>query len=62
MVIVPAFAGLGAPHWDPNARGVALGITRGTERAHFCRAALTKVAFQLATGTTTRQGLGKSCF
>lgn len=48
LVIVPAFAGLGAPHWDPNARGVALGITRGTERAHFCRAAIEAVALQCA--------------
>jgi glycerol kinase len=48
LVIVPAFAGLGAPHWDPYARGVALGITRGTNRAHFCRAAIEAVALQCA--------------
>jgi glycerol kinase len=48
LVIVPAFAGLGAPHWDPYARGVALGITRGTHRAHFCRAAVEAVALQCA--------------
>jgi glycerol kinase len=48
LVIVPAFAGLGAPHWDPYARGVALGITRGTDRAHFCRAAIEAVALQCA--------------
>ncbi|TVR51205.1 MAG: glycerol kinase [Puniceicoccaceae bacterium] len=46
--LVPAFAGLGAPHWDPYARGAALGITRGTNRAHFCRAALEAIAFQSA--------------
>lgn len=48
LFIVPAFAGLGAPHWDPYARGVAVGITRGTNRAHFCRAALEAIAFQSA--------------
>ncbi|MBN2069659.1 MAG: glycerol kinase GlpK [Opitutales bacterium] len=48
LYIVPAFAGLGAPHWDPYARGVAVGITRGTNRAHFCRAALESIAFQSA--------------
>ena len=48
LFIVPAFAGLGAPHWDPYARGAALGMTRGTNRAHFCRAALESIAFQSA--------------
>jgi glycerol kinase len=48
LYIVPAFTGLGAPHWDPYARGVAVGITRGTNRAHFCRAALESIAFQTA--------------
>ncbi len=48
LYLVPAFAGLGAPHWDPYARGAALGITRGTNRAHFCRAALESIAFQSA--------------
>lgn len=47
LYLVPAFAGLGAPHWDPYARGIAVGITRGTGRAHFCRAALEAVAFQI---------------
>ncbi|MCH8474287.1 MAG: glycerol kinase GlpK [Opitutales bacterium] len=46
LFLVPAFAGLGAPHWDPNARGLAIGITRGTNRAHFCRAALEAIALQ----------------
>ncbi len=46
LFIVPAFAGLGAPHWDPYARGAAFGMTRGTNRAHFCRAALESIAFQ----------------
>lgn len=48
LFLVPAFAGLGAPHWDPYARGAALGITRGTNRAHVCRAALESIAFQSA--------------
>ena len=48
LFLVPAFAGLGAPHWDPYARGVAVGITRGTNRAHFCRAALEAIALQSA--------------
>ena len=48
LFLVPAFAGLGAPHWDPYARGTALGMTRGTNRAHFCRAALESIAFQTA--------------
>jgi len=48
LFLVPAFAGLGAPHWDPYARGAAVGITRGTGRAHFCRAALEAIAFQSA--------------
>jgi glycerol kinase len=48
LYLVPAFAGLGAPHWDPYARGIAVGITRGTNRAHFCRAALEAIAFQSA--------------
>ena len=48
LYLVPAFAGLGAPHWDPYARGLAIGITRGTNRAHLCRAALEGIAFQCA--------------
>ncbi len=46
LFLVPAFAGLGAPHWDPYARGIAAGISRGTNRAHFCRAVLEGIAFQ----------------
>ncbi len=48
LFLVPAFAGLGAPHWDPYARGLAVGITRGTGRARFCRAVLEGIAFQSA--------------
>ncbi len=46
LYLVPAFAGLGAPHWDPQARGAMFGMTRGTNRAHMCRAALESIAFQ----------------
>ncbi|HEY0396553.1 MAG TPA: glycerol kinase GlpK [Candidatus Elarobacter sp.] len=45
---VPAFTGLGAPHWDPEARGTIVGITRGTTRAHIARAALDAMAYQTA--------------
>ncbi|HLX61238.1 MAG TPA: glycerol kinase GlpK [Planctomycetota bacterium] len=48
VYIVPAFAGLGAPHWDQFARGTITGITRGTTKAHFARAALESIAFQVA--------------
>jgi len=44
--IVPAFTGLGAPHWAPDARGAILGLTRGTTRAHLARAALEAIAWQ----------------
>ena len=46
VVFVPAFAGLGAPHWNPAARGALLGLTRGTTAAHIARAALEAIAFQ----------------
>jgi glycerol kinase len=48
VYLVPAFAGLGAPHWDPYARGTILGITRGTTAAHIARAAVESIAFQVA--------------
>lgn len=48
VYLVPAFAGLGAPHWDPDARGTLVGMTRGTTRAHIARAALESIAFQSA--------------
>jgi glycerol kinase len=48
MYLVPAFAGLGAPYWDPYARGACVGMTRGTNRTHFCRAALEAIAYQSA--------------
>ncbi len=48
VYFVPALAGLGAPHWDPWARGLVIGLTRGTTRAHIARAALEGIAFQVA--------------
>lgn len=48
VYLVPAFAGLGAPHWDPTARGAILGLTRGATKAHLCRAALEAIAHQVA--------------
>lgn len=45
--LVPAFAGLGAPHWDQYARGVLVGLTRGTNKAHIARAALEGIAYQV---------------
>lgn len=46
VVFVPALTGLGAPHWDPYARGAVLGLTRGTTRAHLVRAAIEAMAWQ----------------
>jgi glycerol kinase len=48
VYLVPSFAGLGAPHWDPYARGTILGLTRGSTRAHLARAALEGIAYQVA--------------
>lgn len=48
VLFVPAFAGLGAPHWDAHARGTLIGLTRGTTAAHIARAALEAIAFQVA--------------
>jgi glycerol kinase len=48
VYLVPAFAGLGAPHWDQYARGILAGVTRGTSAAHVARAALEGIAFQVA--------------
>ena len=44
---MPAFVGLGAPYWDPDARGTIVGLTRGTHRAHIARATLEAIAFQV---------------
>lgn len=46
VYVVPAFAGLGAPYWDPYARGTVMGLTRGTKKEHFIRAILESIAYQ----------------
>jgi glycerol kinase len=48
VYLVPAFAGLGAPHWDADARGVIVGLTRGSNAGHLARAALESIAYQSA--------------
>jgi glycerol kinase len=62
VFLVPAFTGLGAPHWDPAARGALLGLTRGSGRAHVARAALESIALQsaelLLAMQSARQGQG----
>ncbi|MEO9176510.1 MAG: glycerol kinase GlpK, partial [Gaiellales bacterium] len=56
VYLVPALAGLGSPYWDPAARGLISGITRGTTRAHLVRAALEAIAFQVADVIETVPG------
>ena len=63
--IVPAFTGLGAPYWDPYARGAILGLTRGVNRNHIARAALESMAYQtcdLVQAMTEDLGCGISMF
>jgi glycerol kinase len=48
VIAVPALAGLGAPHWRPEARGIISGLTRGTTKAHLARAVLEGIALQIA--------------
>ena len=55
VYMVPAFAGLGAPHWNQDARGSIFGITRGTSKNHFCRAALESIAYQTMDVLTAMQ-------
>ncbi len=55
VFLVPGFVGLGAPHWDPDARGTIVGLTRGTTKAHIARAALESIAFQSADVLTAMQ-------
>jgi glycerol kinase len=55
VYLVPAFAGLGAPHWDAYARGTIVGITRGTTAAHLARAALEGIAFEVADVLTAME-------
>ncbi|HEY8395827.1 MAG TPA: FGGY-family carbohydrate kinase, partial [Bacilli bacterium] len=47
VYILPAFVGLGAPHWDSDVRGTVIGLTRGTKKEHFIRAALESIAYQV---------------
>ncbi len=56
VVFVPALTGLGAPHWDPRARGTIIGITRGTTRAHIVRATLEAIAFEVRDVLETMPG------
>lgn len=59
VYLVPAFTGLGAPHWDPFARGTICGLTRGTKRAHIVRAALESMAYQTVDlSTAMKEDLG----
>ena len=58
VVFVPALTGLGAPHWDPHARGLIIGITRGTTRAHIVRATLEAIAFEVRDVLDTLSAAG----
>ncbi len=62
VVFVPALTGLGAPHWDPHARGIIVGLTRGTTRAHIVRATLEAIAFEVrdVLDTMPRAELGSA--
>lgn len=55
VVLVPAFTGLGAPHWDSEARAILCGMSRGTNKAHIARAALEAIAFQVSDVLTAMQ-------
>ncbi len=55
VYLVPAFSGLGAPHWDPYARGALFGLTRGSTAAHIARAALESIAYQSTDVLTAMQ-------
>jgi glycerol kinase len=56
LFMVPAFVGLGAPYWDPFARGTILGLTRGTTKAHVVRAAVEAMAYQTCDVVEAMQG------
>jgi glycerol kinase len=56
VYLVPAFAGLGSPHWDPYARGAIVGLTRGSSAAHIARAALEAIAYQTADVLQAMEG------
>jgi len=55
VVFVPAFVGLGAPHWDPHASGLIIGLRRSTQPGHIARAALESIAFQVADALEAMQ-------
>ncbi len=59
IVFVPALTGLGAPEWDPNARGLIIGITRGTTAAHLARATLEAIAYQVGDLVTLMTDSGE---
>ena len=59
VYMVPAFAGLGAPRWDPDARGVITGLTRGSSREHLARAALEATAYQVRDVMMAMAGSGR---
>lgn len=63
VYVVPAFTGLGAPYWDMEARGVIVGLTRGTDRRHLCRAALESIAYRTrdVLETMRADGVTPSC-
>ncbi len=58
VYFVPALTGLGSPHWDPQARGTIVGLTRGTGRAHLARAALEAIAYQTADAVAAEEEAG----
>jgi glycerol kinase len=60
VVFVPALTGLGAPHWDPHARGTIIGLTRGTTRAHLVRATLEAITFEVRDVLATMPGAASS--
>ncbi|HET7699648.1 MAG TPA: glycerol kinase GlpK [Candidatus Limnocylindria bacterium] len=60
VYFVPAFTGLGAPHWDPYARGLIIGVERGTTRAHLARAALEAIAYQVRDLVELMQRAGRA--
>jgi glycerol kinase len=60
VYFVPAFTGLGAPYWDPRARGVLIGLERGTTRAHIVRATLESIAYQTRDLVDAMRGAGAS--
>ncbi len=62
VYFVPALTGLGAPHWEPKARGTIVGLTRGTTRAHLARAALEAMAYATADVLDVMQARGRCTF